>query len=526
VDNAYNAGIAPLTADYTFDGGLYRDVGLWAVDPLAVTLLDNAGPGVYLRQRDVSSTSATVGVTTKVVNNSRVGRLLVVRAVITDDAGMVVAEESTPAQNVAASSGITTVQTLTVADPHRWNGLTDPYLYRATIEIHDVAAHRVTDVVTQPLGLRRIDLNPSTGFFLNDHHLPLHGVNLHQDRAGVGWAVTSAGRVQDSRLIKEVGANAVRMAHYQHDQQDYDLADAQGIVVWAEIPLIEDVPGSAAYKASTEQQLRELITQNYNHPSIAFWSIGNEQIHDDAPTNALLGALARIAHAMDPERLSAYANCCGRAAEVVEQVGLGDAAHRRASGLSLGMAQRLGIAAMLVGDPRTLILDEPLNGLDPEGIVWIRTLLKDLAAEERTVFVSSHLLSEMALTAEHLIVISRGTLVADTSVAEFVQRASPARVRVRTPQAAELGELLAGPAVTIVNLPDGLLDVSGLTSDQIGQAASRHFITLLELTVRHPSLEEAFRELTKESTGDPHGPRSAAADALARATPDGARRPR
>jgi ABC-2 type transport system ATP-binding protein len=216
----------------------------------------------------------------------------------------------------------------------------------------------------------------------------------------------------------------------------------------------------------------------------------------------------------------------GRAAEVVEQVGLGDAAHRRARGFSLGMAQRLGIAAMLLGDPRTLILDEPLNGLDPEGIVWIRTLLKDLAAEERTVFVSSHLLSEMALTAEHLIVISRGTLVADTSVAEFLQRASPARVRVRTPQAAEFGELLAGPAVTIVNLPDGLLDVSGMTSDQIGQAASRHFITLLELTVHHPSLEEAFMELTKESTGDPHRPHSAAADAPARATPDGARRPR
>ncbi|WP_034215817.1 ABC transporter ATP-binding protein [Actinoplanes subtropicus] len=185
-----------------------------------------------------------------------------------------------------------------------------------------------------------------------------------------------------------------------------------------------------------------------------------------------------------------------RVAEVLDQVGLGEVAHRRAGGLSLGMGQRLGIAAMLLGDPRTLLLDEPVNGLDPEGIVWIRNLMKGMAATGRTVFVSSHLLGEMAQTAERLIVVSRGTLIADTSVAEFLQRASPARVQVRTPQAARFSELLAGPGVTIVKLADDRLDVGGLTSDQIGQAATHHSITLLELSVHHPSLEEAFMGLT------------------------------
>jgi ABC-2 type transport system ATP-binding protein len=185
-----------------------------------------------------------------------------------------------------------------------------------------------------------------------------------------------------------------------------------------------------------------------------------------------------------------------RVAEVVDQVGLEAAAHRRAGGFSLGMSRRLGIAAMLLGDPHTVILDEPVNGLDPEGIHWIRNLMKDLAATGRTVFVASHLLSEMAQTAQRLIVVTRGTLVADTSVAEFIDRASPARVLVRTPQAARLRDLLAGPGVTIAELPEDRLDIGGLTSDQVGEAATRHAITLLELSVRQPSLEEAFMELT------------------------------
>jgi ABC-2 type transport system ATP-binding protein len=153
----------------------------------------------------------------------------------------------------------------------------------------------------------------------------------------------------------------------------------------------------------------------------------------------------------------------------------------------------------LLGDPQILILDEPVNGLDPEGILWIRNLLKDLASEGRTVFVSSHLMSEMALTAEHLIVIGRGKLIADTSVAEFIARASSGVVKVRSPQATDLRDLLAGAGVTVSSSEAGTLEVSGLTSDEIGQTAADHRITLYELAPHQTSLEEAFMELTSDS---------------------------
>ncbi|MCW2864067.1 MAG: transporter related [Actinoallomurus sp.] len=188
-----------------------------------------------------------------------------------------------------------------------------------------------------------------------------------------------------------------------------------------------------------------------------------------------------------------------RVDEVIDLVGLRDVARKRAGGFSLGMGQRLGIASALLGDPKTLILDEPVNGLDPEGILWIRNLLKELSAEGRTVFVSSHLMSEMALTAEHLIVIGRGKLIADTSVTEFIEQASTGRVKVRSPQASRLGELLAGPDVTVGNVEEGTLLVSGLISDQIGQIASENGITLFELASQQASLEEAFMELTGNS---------------------------
>ncbi len=188
-----------------------------------------------------------------------------------------------------------------------------------------------------------------------------------------------------------------------------------------------------------------------------------------------------------------------RVDEVIDLVGLRDVARKRAGGFSLGMGQRLGIASALLGDPKTLILDEPVNGLDPEGILWIRNLLKELASEGRTVFVSSHLMSEMALTAEHLIVIGRGKLIADTSVKEFIDRASTGRVKVRSPQAARLSELLAGPNVTVTSSEDGTLLVSGMISDQIGQVASDNDVTLFELASQQASLEEAFMSMTGNS---------------------------
>ena len=201
--------------------------------------------------------------------------------------------------------------------------------------------------------------------------------------------------------------------------------------------------------------------------------------------------------------LLAIAQTCGigrsRVDEVIDAVGLREVARRRAGGFSLGMGQRLGIAVALLGDPHTVILDEPVNGLDTEGIRWMRSLLGDLAAEGRTVFVSSHLMSEMALTAEHLIVIGRGRLIADTGMREFIAGAARDAVRVRSTDQDALAALLRPRAAEVSPDRDGALTVSGLTTDQVGRAAAAAGITLLELTARQASLEEAFIDMTSDA---------------------------
>jgi ABC-2 type transport system ATP-binding protein len=187
-----------------------------------------------------------------------------------------------------------------------------------------------------------------------------------------------------------------------------------------------------------------------------------------------------------------------RIEEVIELTGLREVAAKRAGGFSLGMGQRLGIASALLGDPATLILDEPVNGLDPEGVLWVRGLLRGLAAEGRTVFLSSHLMSEMALSADHLIVIGRGRLIADLPVRELTEGAAHT-VLVRTPDAAELRELLTHPDVTVAAPARELLEVSGLSAAELGDLAQRHGLRLHELTPQRASLEQAFMELTRDS---------------------------
>jgi ABC-2 type transport system ATP-binding protein len=187
-----------------------------------------------------------------------------------------------------------------------------------------------------------------------------------------------------------------------------------------------------------------------------------------------------------------------RVDEMVDLVGLNEVARKRVGQFSLGMGQRLGIAAALLGDPSTVMLDEPVNGLDPEGVHWIRNLLKQLAADGRTVFVSSHLMSEMSQTADHLIVIGRGRLIADMSIEEFVEKASGRRVRVRTPDATRLRELLLGPHVSVSSSEASVLEVEGLGPEKIGEIAAENRVVLHELVTIQASLEEAFMELTRD----------------------------
>ncbi len=184
---------------------------------------------------------------------------------------------------------------------------------------------------------------------------------------------------------------------------------------------------------------------------------------------------------------------------VLDQVGLQHVARRRVGGFSLGMAQRLGIAAALLGDPKVVMFDEPVNGLDPEGVLWIRNLVKALAAEGRTVFLSSHLLSEMAVTADRLVIIGRGRLITETSIEDFLKRGSGSFVQVRSPQAEGLARLLEAKGAAVDRHANGTLRVSGASTDSVGELARQHGFALQELSAHQATLEQTYMELTKES---------------------------
>jgi beta-galactosidase len=237
---------------------------------------------------------------------------------IEDAAGKIVGRASRSA--VLGSQTISVDAILPVAQPQLWQGMKAPYLYRVTVTLRTPRG-AVLDRVAEPLGLRTMRFDPDKGFFLNGEHLFLKGVGLHQDRPAKGWAVTRADQEQDLDILADLGANAVRMAHYQHDQASYDAADAKGIVVWAEIPVVNKVsfdgaPASPALTANARQQLTELIRQNFNHPSIAVWSIGNEpdntakKIGGPSQPASLFKNLNALAHSEDLGRPTVLADCC------------------------------------------------------------------------------------------------------------------------------------------------------------------------------------------------------------------------
>jgi ABC-2 type transport system ATP-binding protein len=188
-----------------------------------------------------------------------------------------------------------------------------------------------------------------------------------------------------------------------------------------------------------------------------------------------------------------------RVEQVIDMTGLHSVAGKRVGGFSLGMGQRLGLAVALLGDPHTVILDEPVNGLDPEGVLWVRNLLRQLASEGRTVFLSSHLMSEMALTADHILVIGRGRIIADAPVADIIARSGGSCVRVRTTDPGRLGDLLRGPDVTVTAAQDGALEVRGTTAQVIGEAAAAAGLVLHELAPHRGSLEDSYMSLTADA---------------------------
>lgn len=317
VAGSSTAETIPLAGDFFVHGGMYRPVSLITTDEAGFDLLDLGGPGVYARASAVSADKADVAVLTRLRNGGKRPRALQLATTIRDAAGAEVAH-SMQAVRLAAGTSEQTA-TLTLPKPRLWNGLTDPYSYTVVAELTERG--RVIDRVTQPLGIRTFRFDANQGFFLNGSHLKLHGVSRHQDRPDKGWALTPADAAEDMALIKEMGANTVRHAHYQHADEWTDEADKAGMIVWAEVPYVTTPSvtggvGSPELWSNAEQQLRELIRQNYNHPSIAMWSIGNEVDSAEGFGGALalplklLQRLNVVAKEEDPYRATTFADCC------------------------------------------------------------------------------------------------------------------------------------------------------------------------------------------------------------------------
>ena len=295
VSNAVS-DIYPQTADFTFYGGLYRDVNYIEVSEAHFDLLKHGTDAVFVTPHcsgktrvdlfPVNAAGATVAVSLKDAEGNVVGT------------GAAAAEDHTHI-------------IIDVKNPHLWNGMADPYCY--TCEASIVKGENIVDTVSVLYGYRSFHVDANTGFYLNGKSVPLRGVSRHQDRLDKGWAVSKADHEQDIGLIKELGANTIRLAHYQHDQYFYELCDKTGFALWAEIPFISKfIPSEEAYE-NTISQMTELVAQNYNHPSIFFWGISNEILigADNEPLRKNLRDLHKLAKSMDPSRLTTIAEVSG-----------------------------------------------------------------------------------------------------------------------------------------------------------------------------------------------------------------------
>ncbi len=305
-DNSFDREIMPLYCDFNFYGGVYRDVHLISTGRDLIAVTDHASPGVYVSQKEVSRERADLEFMARVSSDSGDLKL---RFSVIDGEGRTLDTAETDLER--AGEWLEGVASLSIKSPRLWNGVSDPYLYLARAEL--VSGGQVVDAVDQPLGLRFFHVDPDQGFFLNGEKYRVKGVNRHQDREGKGNAISREDHEEDFALIREMGANAVRLAHYPQADYAYSICDREGILVWAELPFIGmtgDVTGvfldSPAFRENLKTQLTELIRQNYNHPSILFWGLFNELSPPGDPYQ-LIGELNGLAHEEDPYRLTTAA---------------------------------------------------------------------------------------------------------------------------------------------------------------------------------------------------------------------------
>lgn len=315
--------IIPLSGDFNMSGGLYRGVSLVGTPSSAHFALDDLGSsGIYAYTSSVKGGAATVNVRAKLRNSTKTDGDFSVRAALVDAASQVVGYVD-QSVSVKAGQAAEVAQGLAVANAHLWNGLADPYLYKLVVELQDKSGS-IVDRVVQDFGIREVKFNADKGFYLNGNSVPLRGVNMHQDALGKGWAISTADTDESLSLIKEIGANTLRLAHYPHAQYTLQQTDKMGLVVWAENAYVNQssvncagntsVSSPALLTENAKLQLRELIRQQYNHASIAMWSIGNETTQGcyvaAAPDRAaaLLKELQAVAKAEDPSRVTTLAS--------------------------------------------------------------------------------------------------------------------------------------------------------------------------------------------------------------------------
>jgi len=313
VDNSFFEDVPPLGGDFNIYGGIYRPVWLIVKNQVCVTPLDYASPGIYLKQTKVTKEEAIVDVLAKVSNglDRPVSAHLLA---LYGDANGVFSERIRKRVNVVeigAGKTVSLYDQIRIANPHLWNGRKDPYMYQVKVILF--CDYNVVDEIggtLGALGLRYFSVDANKGFFLNGESYPLHGVCRHQDRPGKGWAISYADQDEDANLILEMGANCVRLAHYPHANYFYSLCDKSGLVVWTEIPLVNQVYDTPAFAENAKQQLTELIRQKYNHPSIFVWGLYNElgnsgRCDDPRP---LLNELQSLAKQEDSTRLTTAAS--------------------------------------------------------------------------------------------------------------------------------------------------------------------------------------------------------------------------
>ncbi|APW40829.1 hypothetical protein RD110_20320 [Rhodoferax koreense] len=326
-NDASPTAIAPLGGDFNVAGGLYRTVSLIETPSTAHIALDDLGSsGVFAKTTSLTGTSATVNVLAKLKNDSSTDGTYTVTASLVEADGKTLKKSSTAQVTLKAGQSAPLAQDINVDQPHLWQGLSDPYLYHLVVELKDSTGAAV-DRVVQRFGVREMRFDANQGFFLNGKSIPLHGVNIHQDELGKAWAITNEDIDQTFAFIKEVGANTVRMAHYPHSDYTVQQADKLGVVVWAELPLVNATskaslvdPETTGFAENARVQLQELIRQKFNNASIGLWSIANEVTGgNDARNNVqpLLKSLNQVAKSEDPTRATTLANQVTRNGDVV-----------------------------------------------------------------------------------------------------------------------------------------------------------------------------------------------------------------